>query len=174
MEENFMDFSLRRIVVLIILLLVILISIVILIGNLTTNNEIVDDNIIIDETNIDIYKVQENIVMDHTIFFNLQIIISDTITDLMNKDYNNIYDQLSPNLKEKYTKKEFQIEAERFVKDSFTDFEIFYGEIGHLEYAYETSNDEYICIFTTKEKGNLEVIIDLKDSTYMIDYIKGL
>jgi hypothetical protein len=134
----------------------------------------------ISQENVNIYMVEDNVVHDYTIFFNVEKIIQNTIYNLNKKEYEKVYSTLSSDAQKNINKSYFMSNIEKYNNNNFK-YDINdeqnisgYRNTNNLKMLYRINQNEFLAVVTsTNSLGEAKIGIKLIDnSNYVITYLE--
>ena len=147
------------------------------------NHEEEEDKIDIDniESYITIYSEEsgeENIdngklVKHHSTYYTVQTAVQNYIQALIDGEYTNTYSILSDEMKEKYSKKEYEEKIGEFANNNFISSEISYDIEYCLQKCYLIGDFTYLCECNSISGTIIKIGIKLNtsDNTYNVFYV---
>jgi len=113
------------------------------------------------------------IVKDYSTYYTIESAVKNFIQALVDEDYAKTYNILSEELKEKYSKKEYLSNIEKFTKDNFIHDESLYEVDYCLNKVYNLSNFMYLCECNTVNDVSVKIglKLDTSNKTYTVFYI---
>lgn len=114
------------------------------------------------------------LVKNHSKFYTLQTAVRNYIEAIIDGKYSKTYNLLSEEMKEKYSKSEYNKNIENFVSTHFIDSDSTYDLDYCLVRAYNINSSVYLCeCKTLVEDSNIKIGIklDVSNNTYTICYL---
>jgi hypothetical protein len=109
----------------------------------------------ISQENVNIYMVEDNVVHDYTIFFNVEKIIQNTIYNLNKKEYEKVYSTLSSDAQKNINKSYFMSNIEKYNNNNFK-YDINdeqnisgYRNTNNLKMLYRINQNEFLAVVTS-------------------------
>lgn len=117
---------------------------------------------------------ESKLVKDYSTYYTLQTAVQNYIDALIDKDYSKTYSLLTSEMKEKYSKSEYEENIEKLVTTYFVSNESTYDTDYCLIRAYTMGDYMYLCECKTldNEKSiNIGIKLDAYNYTYTVCYI---
>ena len=123
------------------------------------------------DTDIDTSKLVKN----YSTYYTVESAVKNFIEALVDEGYSKTYGILSEEMKEKYSKKEYLNNIEKFVSENFKDNETTYDVDYCLNKVYYISDDnKYLCECKNINEDIVKIGINLNitDNTYTVFYVE--